>query len=265
MSDPKIKQLQQDLKTLGYDPGPIDGLLGDKTRTALIRYAGNGVGAGEVLADPSALHAKAEAKRATQPALPPGYADFSDFCTNLGWRKKERAWSEIRGVTLHQTGCPMGESPSRWYDLKAHYGITYSGKIYRIHPETAMGWHAQGQSHANVGIEIAGFFAGIEGDASTRPGGQANWPIQSMTEAQGLAIKALVRYLAQLLEHHGSKLKEIEPHRTATNTRKPDPGSKVWGVALELIKELGCSDGQVTGDGEPIPEAWDPAKVGVKY
>ena len=264
MSDPKIRQLQQDLTTLGYNPGPIDGLMGSKTRAALFTYA---IDTRQDESQPSTwaqAHEAAEAKRATIPQFPPGYADFSDFCTNLGWRKKERAWSEIRGVTLHQTGCPMGESPSRWYDLKAHYGITYSGKIYRIHPETSFGWHAQGQSHANIGIEVAGCFCGVEGDPKTFPG-LKGWSIQSMTEAQGLAIKALVRYLAQLLEYHGSKLKEIEPHRTATNTRKPDPGSKVWRVALELIQELGCGDGQVTGDGEPIPEAWDPAKKGVKY
>lgn len=200
----------------------------------------------------------------TAPELPPRYVDLAERCTLKTWRKQERAWPEITGITIHQTGCPMNETEARWLSLKAHYGITYSGKIYRIHPETSMGWHAHGQSPRNIGIEIAGCFCGIEGNLSTFPG-LKGWAVQSMTSEQGIALKELVRYLARLLEHHGSKLVEIEPHRTAKDSRQPDPGSKAWGVARELIAELGCSSGQVTGSGKPIPEAWDPACVGVKY
>lgn len=198
-------------------------------------------------------------------ALPPNYIDLSDKCTIKTWRKKERPWSAIKGVTVHQTGCPMASKPERWFSLKAHYGITYEGTIYRVHPETSFGWHAQGQSHGNVGIEIAGFFCGIEGDLSTRPNAPSSWKVQSMTEAQATALKELVRYLARLLESHGARLTEIEPHRTASATRRPDPGSKAWGVAMELIKELRCSEGQVSGDGLPIPDAWSGEARGVKY
>jgi peptidoglycan hydrolase-like protein with peptidoglycan-binding domain len=31
----KIKQLQEVLRDAGYDPGPIDGVMGEKTRSAL--------------------------------------------------------------------------------------------------------------------------------------------------------------------------------------------------------------------------------------
>jgi len=125
--------------------------------------------------------------------------------------------------------------------------------------------YAQGHSHGNVGIEVAGYFCGVEGDLSTRPSAPASWKVQSMTEAQAIALKELVRYLSRLLLHHGSRLTEIEPHRTASATRRPDPGSRVWGVAVELIKELGCSEGQVSGDGLPIPDAWSGEVRGVKY
>jgi len=267
MSDPFIKQQQQDLNTLGYGPLDEDGLTGPKTRAALFAFMQeHGIDAD--------LHAIAEQRRAPVPP-PVGYHDFSDVCTLKEWRKKERPWSSIKGVTLHQTGCPMSESPSRWYSLKAHYGVTYSGKIYRIHPQTSFGWHAQGLSHGEIGIEIAGLFLGVEGDPSTRPGAPKAWGTHSVTPAQVEATKALIRYLRLLVASHGGALTEIHAHRQAAPKddpkagRKPDPGSKVWQeVALPLMAELGLSDGGpgwTTGKGEPIPLEWDSSRVGIKY
>ena len=34
-TDPAVKDLQEALKTLGFDPGPVDGIPGPLTRTAL--------------------------------------------------------------------------------------------------------------------------------------------------------------------------------------------------------------------------------------
>ncbi len=33
-----VRQVQSALKTRGYDPGPIDGVMGSKTRAALLKY-----------------------------------------------------------------------------------------------------------------------------------------------------------------------------------------------------------------------------------
>jgi hypothetical protein len=261
MSDPKILQIQTDLKTLGFDPGPLDGLLGDKTRAALLLYTqGVGADAASVLSDPSRLHQEAQAKLSPV-ALPPQYLDLSDRCTNKEWRKKERPWSEITGVTLHQTGCPMASHPERWLNLKAHYGVTYGGGLYRIHPETAFGWHGQGLSHHTIGIEIAGCFEGIDGNPKTFPG-LKGWAIQRITQEQIEAAKELVRYLKRLVAAHGGQLTGIYPHRIATDDRTADPGERAWKeVARPLMDELGLSDGGegfTLGKGEPIPGAWDP-------
>jgi peptidoglycan hydrolase-like protein with peptidoglycan-binding domain len=35
---PLVREAQRALRDLGYDPGPIDGLFGPKTRTALVKY-----------------------------------------------------------------------------------------------------------------------------------------------------------------------------------------------------------------------------------
>ncbi|MGH7774673.1 MAG: peptidoglycan-binding domain-containing protein [Candidatus Binatia bacterium] len=37
-SKQKIRLVQERLKTFGFDPGPIDGALGPKTRSALLKY-----------------------------------------------------------------------------------------------------------------------------------------------------------------------------------------------------------------------------------
>ena len=266
--DPLIRQLQQDLDFLGYKPGPIDGLSGAKTQAAIWAFSVDHGLDPEHAEFIGRVHGVAEAKRAEKTssvvALPPGYLDLSERCTNKDWRKKERAWADIKGVTLHQTGCPMNETPERWLSLKAHYGVTYSGKIFRIHPETSMGWHAQGQSHHNIGVEIAGCFRGIDDDPKTFPG-QKGWAVQSVTPEQVTATKELLRYLARLLSSHGSELTLIQPHRMATDSRQPDPGEKVWQeIAIPMLTELGCGVGQVTGDGMEIPFEWG-GKAGVKY
>jgi hypothetical protein len=264
-----IKQLQTDLHLLGYDPGAIDGLWGPSTRGACHDAKDDHPTLPEVTSPPSqafidAVHALVVVPAAPV-ALPPQCLDLSAQAST-GWTKKARPWGDVRGITLHQTGCPMSEQPSRWLGLKAHYGVTYSGKIYRVRKETDFGWHAQGQSHHNVGIEIAGFFAGVEGDPKTRPNGPAEWGTQSVTEAQIQATSDLIDYLVALVAHNGGRIQTLDPHRCATDSRRPDPGSKVWQrIALPAQLKHRLTSGKVTGRGMPIPEAWDGRCVGVPY
>lgn len=275
-SDPLILQFQRDLFALGFDPGAVDGQSGPNTRGAAHRagrrFGSDWTGGEEI---PKALiedvARRAELGRIAKPIVepPPNYLDLRKFASP-DWKEHDRPWAQIFGATLHQTGCPMSEKPSRWYGLSAHYGITYLGQIYQIRSETEMGWHAQGLSHHEVGIEIAGFFNGIEGDSKTTPNdGGAGFKVQSVTDAQIEACKNLLRYLKKLVEAHGGKFTDLHPHRVATNTRQPDPGSKVWQtIALPMMEELQLSDGGpgfVLGKGMPIPEKWDEARKGIKY
>ena len=38
-NDPAVGDLQQALKTLGYDPGPVDGVFGAQTESAVRRFS----------------------------------------------------------------------------------------------------------------------------------------------------------------------------------------------------------------------------------
>jgi hypothetical protein len=294
----EILQLQTDLSALGIDPGPLDGLPGSRTRgaahTAAQRLGVKDFTGGEIPPElVAAIHQAAEAER-TPLARPARYLDLSQVSAP-GWREGYRPLSEVVGVTLHQTGCPLPEvsdaeveayvasgalsrqtpallrwsrhqtqiEPPRYQALKTHYGITYSGRILLIHPLEQWGWSAQSLSRSTISIEVAGFFEGVDGDPRTRPGGPASWHTQRATDAQLSACRELIRYLYRWFLGRGVTLTRCYAHRQATNDRTPDPGSRVWqGVALPLQHELGLTDGgegYVRGRGQPIPRAWCPA------
>ena len=41
-NDPAVKDLQEALKALGYDPGPVDGIFGAKTESAVKNFSRRG-------------------------------------------------------------------------------------------------------------------------------------------------------------------------------------------------------------------------------
>lgn len=265
-ASPKILQLQKDLLFMGFNPGPLDGSLGSRVKGACYDAAES-----LKVANPKAIDDayitfihEARGKLPVPPVpYPNEYYDLSHLASQ-GWKRKDRTWANIDTIVLHQTGAPMGSDPDRWLGLRAHYGITRNGIIYRVRKETDFGWHAQGLSHKGIGIEISGFFLGDENDKKTRPGGPPEWAVNSITPEQVDAVKQLVRYLVALVAHHGGKIKYILPHRVATDDRTFDPGSLTWQlVAIPLLAELGLSDGgpgwiYPGSSGEPIPGCWVP-------
>ena len=83
------------------------------------------------------------------------------------------------------------------------------------------------------------------------------------------ATKALIRWIVAEVAAHGGQVRALVAHRQSSATRRNDPGSAIWqAVALPMHAELGLSDGGVgfaIDGGKPIPEAWDPRCVGVRY
>lgn len=301
-ADPIILQLQQDLLALGIDPGPVDGLPGSKTRGAahtaaqrlgLKDFTGKEIPPNLI----EQIKAAAEIER-QEIEFPPHFLDVSEDAAP-GWREGYRPLSDVEGIVLHQTGCPLPEVPQhevsyylkggelsqiytpslcRWAKqwvnsdqdgkriysaLKTHLGITYAGRILKIHPWEQWGWSAQSGSKNFINIELAGLFCGVEGDISTRPGAPASWKIQSVTPAQIEAAKSLIRFLVRYFRARGARMWFLGGHRQFTWDRDPDPGSKAWQeIVLPLHEELGLSDGGegwVRGKGHKIPREWNPA------
>lgn len=283
-----IKEVQLTLLFLGYGVGNTgaDGVYGKNTRGAARDFAeDHGLPTDFDDIPEAVVVAICEQWERRQAPIgrPATWHDLTEMASYSTWRRGVRPWSQITGITLHQTGCgPMGEKPERWAKhpsaidengryvytaLKAHVGITPQGRIYHIHPFTAFGWHAQSFSHNTIGFEIDGTFEGIQGDIKTWPKGGKK-PCH-LSPAQEAAVKDAIRYVAKVLGRYGSTLKNLFAHRQATNDRQPDPGSEIWKkIAIPMMKELNLSDGGpgfVQGKGMPIPEAWDPSRVGIAY
>jgi hypothetical protein len=184
---------------------------------------------------------------------------------------KQRTWAEVTGICLHQTACVLGERPQRWATVGAHLGVTREGKIIWLHDFDYAVVHGNGFNNQTVGIEMDGTYAGVEGDLKTfwRPKEAPDRQPQSPTPALIEAAKQTVRWICAEVERHGGKVKALVAHRQASKDRQSDPGSGLWqAVALPLHSELQLSDGGTgfkIGTGYPIPEAWDPSKVGIKY
>jgi hypothetical protein len=78
-----------------------------------------------------------------------------------------------------------------------------------------------------------------------------------------------VRWICDEVARHGGRVAQLLAHRQASCHRESDPGSALWRlVAVPLHTDLGLNDGgprYTMGSGLPIPDAWDPKCVGVKY
>jgi len=285
-----IKNLQLNLELLGFNVGKsgADGYYGSNTQGAVYDFIeaynldttlklDNGIPE-DIVAE---INKQAELKRKPAIITPLNFLDL----TASAWpgpRKKIRDWKNVKGITLHQTGCFLGERPQRWSNwttknkegvivsssLKAHMGITQKGQILLIHPLESFVWHAQGLSHETVGFEIDGCFEGIKGDLSTYPGKKGG-RVAHLTPEQEKAVKDAVLYVKQVLQANGSDLEYMVPHRCSSDTRRPDCGEEIYkAIALWAEKELNVDlkgPNFKKGSGYTIPEIWNPAYVGNKY
>ena len=186
-------------------------------------------------------------------------------------RVEPRAWAAVTGITLHQTACVIGDNRDAWYNVPVHVGVTRSGSIYLLNPFDQLVWHGHGLSRADVGIEIDGYFSGVEEDPRTlwRPPQDPGRKPLTMTDAQLQAARAAVWLIMDTVRMSGGAIRHIHAHRQGSNQRQSDPGSRVWkDVGIWAQREYGLDDGGpgfTLGTGLPIPEAWDSRYAGVRY
>jgi hypothetical protein len=201
--------------------------------------------------------------------------DIQDFRldTNVktaGYFGKHRTWSEIHGVTLHQSGGP-GIYVSTWRRLRAHIAVQRDGRILLLQDYTKIIWHAQGLSKATLGIEFEGNMCGLRGDKRTywKPGGGPH----ELTAKQIEASKILFGLIHDDFVANGGEWSRVHGHRQSSDQRTADPGQAIWEeVAIPWMEALdpasdsysedvyGGSDYAI-GTGKPIPKQWDPTAV----
>lgn len=276
-----VRALQLALMELDYDlpRWGADGDLGTETMDAFARFLrdhGTAVDDDADVVSDAELALLWQVLAATKDApLGPRLASgrFHDLRRDAGQDRigGRRSWKQINGVTLHQTACVLGEKPQRWRNVAAHLGVTRAGQVIWMHDFEKIVWHGNGLNGATIGIELDGTYAGVEGDDRTfwrpltEPGREPQTPTNALVEA----AKATVRWICREVERHGGRVEKLCAHRQASRERQSDPGSALWReVALPLHAELKLDDGgpgYVLGKGRPIPEKWDPTRVGVKY
>lgn len=191
----------------------------------------------------------------------------------------KRSWREVRGITLHQTACDMGERVERYDTIGSHFVVLRSGRILRMADSNRVVYHGNGWNAQCVGIEVNGLYAGIEDDPDTAldEAMRSTWddpstptreqPMQ-VTSQSMLSLRMLIRWICCDALNHGGRINVLNAHRQSSVNRRNDPGEAIWkAAAVPLHAELGLSDGGVGFKigGYAIPEAWDQRCRGIGY
>jgi hypothetical protein len=203
-----------------------------------------------------------------------------------GRSKGTRDWSQIKGITIHQTAVDFGTNPRRLINVPVHGATLRDGSIVLLHDPTAYMWHGHSFNKHDIGIEVSCRAAGIEGNGKSlwlpkevrRDGVRVKSKtlspeerLEHATEAtddQLEATRVLIRHYVDLVEKNGGNIEFIHAHRQSSKSRVSDPGSRIWkhcGVwAIDELKLTAGSPGWSAG-GYPLPDAWTGEKNGIKY
>lgn len=208
-----------------------------------------------------------------------------------------RRWSEITGITLHQTAtCFLDDSDfhdmgkvsravERVAGLAIHHAILRNGfSVWSHHYEAEVAQAQRVYNASDVGIEIDGWFSGVEGDDRSfwRPEHSPDREPMVLTDKQARSCLDTIDFIVSEVARHGGEIKYIHAHRQTASSRRSDPGEQIWKrVALPAMAKHNLSDG---GDGYyiphrserpkwdrnawsddapgwPIPKQWDPRRT----
>ncbi|MCB9753298.1 MAG: N-acetylmuramoyl-L-alanine amidase [Myxococcales bacterium] len=174
-------------------------------------------------------------------------------------RKRERVWSTITGITLHQLGVHRF-AESAWPRVTAHLGVHEDGRVFLIHPLTAYLWSSNALNRDTIAIAVAGNFRFSEREPSSywRGGGGPS----RLSPAAEHGLRRSIRYALAQARGRGGAIRYIYAHRQARDCKSLCPGELVWRAGGVWAQEaLGLSDGgfgYTRADGRPIPPEWDP-------
>lgn len=256
MHGPAVTRVQELLKV-----APQDGIYGPATCEAVRAYQSkHGIEADGIVGPATWALIRGKVQE-----VDCSIVDIRDTHARPRLYGKKRNWSNIIGVTLHQTGCNMPADPQKWRNLNAHYGITKEGVIVWANDETDMIWHGNNLSQATIGVEIEGNFEGVSGLPATlwKGGGPACY----LTDAQLMASGSLFVHLSNRFVENDSLWRKVYAHRQSSGTRRGDPGSEIWQkIALPWIQGLAMPsmDGGPEfhlDSGKPIPDSWDSSRI----
>lgn len=220
---------------------------------------------------------------------------IQDFRASHDGRRRmgRREWREITGITLHQTAtCFLPQENEKHFSRRSqtaagrvakigvHFVVLRNGLSVWCNPLNYRMPQAQRVfNKTDVGVEIDGYFSGVEGDEKTfwRPRAKPDRKPMRTSEAQFEAARQTLEFIIDEVAKHGGKVKYIHAHRQTSASRRSDPGELIWkNVAMPIMSKHGLSCGgpgffvpkgvdavdrdvwTSRGPGRPIPKEWDP-------
>lgn len=158
-----VVELQKNLKTLGFDPGPIDGHFGAKTEGAVLQFQGKYGLAVDGVAGPKTQAKILELLRASRITEPKARARaFGLPMAEMADLRPE----EIKYLVVHHTDSAdvPAEVIDGWHKANGWAGIGYhkviraDGSIEDGRPVTKRGSHCKGLNHYSLGVVLTGRF-----------------------------------------------------------------------------------------------------------
>lgn len=154
-----VKELQTNLKTLGFDPGAVDGHYGPKTEGAVMKFQGayglriDGIAGAKTQAKIMEL-----IRNRVEPKAKPRAFSLPDM-DNLDPL-------DIRYLVIHHTdsGDVPAEEIDQWHKSNGWAGIGYhkviraDGSIEDGRPVTKVGSHCKGLNNCSLGVVLTGRF-----------------------------------------------------------------------------------------------------------
>ena len=292
-----VERLQAALMALGFDLPRfgVDGQAGGETFDAINEYCRrHGLPAVERVIAPTlagVVEAFADlvADRAGPPELPDWIHDYTgQHRDRMG---PPRGWASVTGITLHQTATAFSSSTEPAADvrraldrvakIRAHFVMLRNGQAAWNIPLARVAYHAQRVLNAaDVGIEIDGWYSGIDGDPKTfwKPRSRPNRKPMDPTVSQIENGRSLIRWIVETVAANGGEVRHIHAHRQTHRGKPSDPGELIWsslGVWARhtLGLDYALDDGgeivphkrdrrggvwSTAGPGRPIPTEWDP-------
>jgi hypothetical protein len=218
-----VRELQEKLLLLGYQlpRWGIDSYVGDETLAAVAafkrdRHIGEpsddlpGSIPGAVVEAIDAAARKLDEATNAAPVI----VDLRNAHSGQH-RVSKRAWAQVTGIRLHQTATLLGEKGQRWFGIPVQVGVTRKGQIFILNGCEWVTWRGNGLNANDVGIEINGYYEGIEGRPETlwRPPKEPNRQGLIPTPIQVEAVKAAVQWIRSEVAQHGGTIKYIHAHR----------------------------------------------------
>ncbi len=248
----RIKELQQDLVTLGFDPGKVDGLWGPKTAAAVEAWCRiNHV----ISDDPAVADLIADASDAatfTGDSTPPaGIINVEGDKADL--KNKPRDFSAPQYLQIHQTDYWPGE---RCASMKTNLYVS-TGAVYEVHPVAEI---VDGNYSDFIHIEVA--WVSKSRETVVEKGNTYHRKAGVWYPERELLLERAIVYAVEQCRARGQDPVLIT-HRQTYKNRAIDPDPEIAHATYRIASELGyrLDFDYVRGSGQSAAK-WYPAGCG---